>query len=410
VRALQGSSMTAQDAVQARHARERRGFALGALGVCIFALTLPMTRLAVGDASDPQLPPAFVTAGRAALAGLLSVAWLRTVGASRPAREHWRSLAICALGTVLGFPLFLALALRHVDAMHAAVVTGVLPLGTAVAAAVWLRQRASRGFWLCAVTGCALVLAFAALRGHGSLSVADGLLLLAVASASVGYVAGARVSAKLPAEQVICWVLVLSLPLTLPAMLATWPTDAGAVGCLATFMLVVGARRMTWERLRRAGLATLEISSMILLLVTASNLFGAVFSRLGSANFLAQMLTNLALPPMLMLVVILALIFVLGWPLEWVPIVLIVVPIALPIVTAAGIDLIWFCTLVAVTLQTAWLSPPVALSAYFLKGVVPQWDLKDIYAGMVQFMVLQLLAVGIVMLFPKLATWLPSVN
>jgi len=206
-----------------------RGFALGALGVVIFAMTLPMTRLAVGDASDPQLPPAFVTAGRAALAGLLSVAWLRTVGASRPARVHWRSLAICALGTVLGFPLFLALALRHVDAMHAAVVTGVLPLGTAVAAAVWLRQRASRGFWLCAVTGCALVLAFAALRGHGSLSVADGLLLLAVASASVGYVAGARVSAKLPAEQVICWVLVLSLPLTLPAMLATWPADAGAV-------------------------------------------------------------------------------------------------------------------------------------------------------------------------------------
>ena len=97
---------------------------------------------------------------------------------------------------------------------------------------------------------------------------------------------------------------------------------------------------------------------------------------------------------MLMLIVILALIFVLGWPLEWVPIVLIVVPIVLPIVQAAGIDLIWFCTLVAVTLQTAWLSPPVALSAYFLKGVVPQWELKDIYAGMVQFMILQLVGGG----------------
>ena len=149
---------------------------------------------------------------------------------------------------------------------------------------------------------------------------------------------------------------------------------------------------------------------MILLLVTSSNLFGSVFSRLGSADFLAQGLTSLALPPMMMLLVILALIFVLGWPLEWVPIVLIVVPIALPIVTAAGIDLLWFSTLVAVTLQTAWLSPPVALSAYFLKGVVPQWNLKDIYAGMVQFMVLQLLAVGILLMFPKLVTWLPSVN
>ena len=188
------------------------------------------------------------------------------------------------------------------------------------------------------------------------------------------------------------------------------PTDAGAVGCFATFMLVVGARRLNWTKLRNAGLATLEISSMILLLVTASNLFGSVFSRLGSADFLANMLTSLSLPPMLMLIVILALIFVLGWPLEWVPIVLIVVPIVLPIVQAAGIDLIWFCTLVAVTLQTAWLSPPVALSAYFLKGVVPQWEMRDIYAGMVQFMILQLVGVGLLLLFPKLATWLPSVN
>jgi drug/metabolite transporter (DMT)-like permease len=206
-----------------------RGFALGLLGVAIFALTLPMTRLAVGDADAPQLPPAFVTAGRAALAGLLSIAYLRAVGAMWPAREHWRALAVCAFGTVVGFPLFLALALRRVDAMHAAVVTGVLPLGTAVAAALLLRQRASIGFWACAMVGCALVLGFAALEGEGRLSAADGLLLLAVASASVGYVAGARVSARLPAQQVICWVLALSLPLTLPAMLWSWPANAGAV-------------------------------------------------------------------------------------------------------------------------------------------------------------------------------------
>lgn len=206
-----------------------RGFALGALGVVIFAMTLPMTRLAVGDASDPQLPPAFVTAGRAALAGLLSIAYLRWVRAAWPAREHWSALVVCALGTVLGFPLLLALALRHVEAMHAAVITGVLPLGTAVVAALWLRQRATAAFWACALLGCALVLAFATLQGPGGLSAADGLLLLAVASASVGYVAGAQVSARLPAEQVICWVLVLSLPITLPAMAATWPVEAGRV-------------------------------------------------------------------------------------------------------------------------------------------------------------------------------------
>jgi tripartite ATP-independent transporter DctM subunit len=186
------------------------------------------------------------------------------------------------------------------------------------------------------------------------------------------------------------------------------PTDAGAVGCAAVFILTVGSGRMTLAKIRKSALQALEVSSMILMLVVSSNLFGAVFSRLGSAEFLASLLTSLSLPPMMMLIVILLLIFILGWPLEWVPIVLIVLPIVLPIVQAAGIDLIWFCILVAVTLQTAWLSPPVALSAYFLKGVVPQWDLKDIYAGMVQFMVLQILAVGLLLMFPGMTTLLTS--
>ena len=91
------------------------------------------------------------------------------------------------------------------------------------------------------------------------------------------------------------------------------------------------------------------------------------------------------------------------------PIVLIVVPIMLPLVQKLGIDLVWFCTLVAVCLQTAWLSPPVALSAYFLKGVVPDWDLADIYAGMMQFMVLQVIGLLLLLAFPQLALWLPAV-
>ncbi len=204
-------------------------------------------------------------------------------------------------------------------------------------------------------------------------------------------------------------VVILSTLGVILAGIAT-PTDAGAVGCAAVFVLTLLTRRMSLARIRHAAYQTLEVSSMILMLVVASNLFGSVFSRLGSAEFLAGLLTSLQLPPTIMLIVILALIFVLGWPLEWVPIVLIVVPIVLPIVQAAGIDLIWFCTLVAMTLQTAWLSPPVALSAYFLKGVVPQWSLKDIYAGMVQFMLLQMVGVGLLLMFPKLATWLVSVN
>jgi TRAP-type mannitol/chloroaromatic compound transport system permease large subunit len=123
---------------------------------------------------------------------------------------------------------------------------------------------------------------------------------------------------------------------------------------------------------------------------------------------IAEWLVSLPFPPTIMLILILGLIFVLGWPLEWVPIVLIVVPIMLPLVTQLGVDLVWFCTLVAVCLQTAWLSPPVALSAYFLKGVVPEWDLKDIYAGMSQFMVLQLVGLALLLMFPQLALWLPA--
>jgi drug/metabolite transporter (DMT)-like permease len=176
------------------HRRETLGLWLGLLGVVIFSMTLPMTRLAVGAASDPQLPPLFVTAGRAAFAGLLSLVYLRLTGAPLVQRRHVPALLLSALGTVVGFPLLLSLALREVDAMHAAV-------------------------------GCAMVLAFAAWRGSGRLSHADGLLLLAVVATAVGYVSGARVAAELPGEQVICWVLVLSLPLTLPVALAAWPAQ-----------------------------------------------------------------------------------------------------------------------------------------------------------------------------------------
>jgi tripartite ATP-independent transporter DctM subunit len=187
------------------------------------------------------------------------------------------------------------------------------------------------------------------------------------------------------------------------------PTDAGAVGAFAVLLMTLAYRRMTWVKFRKAVYSTLLTSCMILLLVAASNYFGAVFSRLGSATLIAESLLRLDLPPTVMLLLILGIIFVLGWPLEWVPIVLIVVPIMLPLVQKLGIDLVWFCTLVAVCLQTAWLSPPVALSAYFLKGVVPDWDLSDIYAGMMQFMVLQIVGLLLLLAFPQLALWLPAV-
>jgi len=129
---------------------------------------------------------------------------------------------------------------------------------------------------------------------------------------------------------------------------------------------------------------------------------------------LTEVLLSFDMSSWAMLFFILALIFVLGWPLEWVPIVLIIVPILLPVVETLDFGLsqadllIWFAILVAVNLQTAWLSPPVALSAYFLKGVVPEWDLKDIYLGMMQFMVIQLIGLALIIFFPQIAPWLPD--
>jgi drug/metabolite transporter (DMT)-like permease len=205
---------------------ETRGLWLGFVGVLVFGLTTPMTKLAVGPAEAAQLSPAFVTAGRAAVAGLLALLWLGRRGAlKRPPVDQWRALALAAAGNIVIWPLCLAIAVREVQAVHAAVVTGVLPLATAAVAALALRQRASAGFWLCALLGCALVLGYAAVQGGGSWVAADGWLLLAVLGASIGYVYGARVSATLAPEEVIGWVLVGALPLTLPA--ALWAAFGG---------------------------------------------------------------------------------------------------------------------------------------------------------------------------------------
>lgn len=215
-----------------------RGWLLGALGVLAFAFTIPMTRLAGGDASAPQLPPVFVAVGRAAVAGLLALAWLLASGAPRPRPVQWRVLALAAIGVVFGFPLCIGLAVRHVDAAHASVVTGVLPIATAAMGAWWLRQRASLAFWLCAVLGTGLVLGFAAWKGGSSLQPADALLTGAVLFGGFGYVQCARLFSgndaalgqPMAPAHVISWVLVLALPLTLSlsAFLVgtAWPAHA----------------------------------------------------------------------------------------------------------------------------------------------------------------------------------------
>jgi TRAP-type mannitol/chloroaromatic compound transport system permease large subunit len=195
------------------------------------------------------------------------------------------------------------------------------------------------------------------------------------------------------------------------AGLAT-PTEGAAMGAVGAIFLTLAYRKLTFKSFREALLKTLEITTLIMILVCASNFFGSVFSRLGTPTMITEYLMVLDLPPMVLLLMIMTLIFLLAWPLEWVPIVLIIIPILLPLVVQIldqlGLPMLWFAILVAVNLQTAWLSPPVALSAYFLKGVVPEWDLADIYKGMFQFMMIQVVGLAVIIIFPKIVLWLPT--
>ena len=187
------------------------------------------------------------------------------------------------------------------------------------------------------------------------------------------------------------------------------PTEAAGCGAVGSLLLALAYKKLTLPKLQEALVKTLEISALIMVLVAASNFFGSVFSRLGTPMVLTEFLLQLEMNRYIILGIVLAMIFLLGWPLEWVPIVLIIIPIILPLIEELGFNLTWFAILVAVNLQTAWLSPPVALSAYFLKGVVPEWDLKDIYVGMMQFMVLQVIGLILIVIFPQIALWLPTV-
>ncbi len=220
---------------------QRRGLWLGLLGVFIFALTLPMTRLATGTPEAPQLPGLFIATGRAVLAAVFSALFLLVVRAPLPQRSDWWPLGLVALGVVFGFPICTSIAMRHVEAVHASVIVGVLPLATAAVGAALQRQRPSAGFWLCACACTALVVAFAVLRsGSAGLSLhpADALLLLGMLCAAVGYAYGARLAQHLPAEQVICWALLLSLPLTLPLTWWSWPPAPVSVAAWGGFAYV----------------------------------------------------------------------------------------------------------------------------------------------------------------------------
>lgn len=193
---------------------ETRGMLLGMAGVAIFSLTLPFTRMAVAE-----LDPAFVALGRALGAAVLAAAWLAFKRVPLPPRAALWPLALVAAGCIVGFPLLTSIALRTLPASHGALLVGVLPLMTALYAALRGYERPSAGFWLMALLGSGLVVAFALAQGGGSLHLADLLVFGAVAAAAVGYAEGGRLSRSMGGQEVICWALVLSAPAVLALLL-----------------------------------------------------------------------------------------------------------------------------------------------------------------------------------------------
>jgi len=201
------------------------GWINGLLGVLIFSGSLPATRVAVLD-----LDPLFLTVARAAIAGLLGAAMLLALRPRRPERADLGPVVVVALGVVVGFPLLTALALRYVTSAHAIVFVGLLPIATAVFGVLRGGERPRPAFWAFSVLGAAIVGGYALRQGGEASPLGDGLMLAAILACGLGYAEGARLSRRLGGWQVISWALLLSLPLSLPASLLTWPASWAGVG------------------------------------------------------------------------------------------------------------------------------------------------------------------------------------
>ncbi|MCL9799674.1 DMT family transporter [Pseudomonas sp. AKS31] len=233
------------------------GWINGFIGVVIFSGSLPATRLAV-----LEFDPVFLTVVRAAIAGVLAVALLWLFRERRPARNQWLSLLIVAMGVVLGFPLLTALALQHVTSAHSIVFVGLLPLATAIFAVLRGGERPRPVFWIFSMLGSALVVGFALAQGLTASPTGDLLMLAAILACGLGYAEGAKLSRTLGGWQVICWALVLALPLM--AVLSLWLAPASfstvslsawlCLGYVSLFSMLIGF--VFWYRgLAQGGIA-----------------------------------------------------------------------------------------------------------------------------------------------------------
>ncbi len=200
--------------------REHLGLWLGFIGVAVFGGTLPATRIAVS-----VIDPVALTALRTAIAGLCSLVLLIALHRPLPPRRLWPQLSVAMLGVCILFPFLMALAVQTVDASHGGVVMGILPIATAIVAVLITHERPKPLFWIASLAGAALVVAFALRQGGGTLASGDLLLFAAVAAAAIGYAFSGRLTAEMPGWEVISWVLVMALPVSLPATALTLPTD-----------------------------------------------------------------------------------------------------------------------------------------------------------------------------------------
>jgi len=199
---------------------ELKGLFLGFIAVFVFGLTLPVTRFI-----SPHFDPIFIGLGRAVLAALFATAFLAFYKSRLPSFEQSKLLFVVALGVVIGFPVLSAVAMQSLPAWHGGVVLGVLPLATAAASWVVSDERPSIGFWVIGSLGSMLVIAYSLLQGGGRFLLGDLALFLAVVSAAFGYAIGGKLSKELGGWQVICWALIIALPITLIPAIYYAPTD-----------------------------------------------------------------------------------------------------------------------------------------------------------------------------------------
>jgi len=188
------------------------------------------------------------------------------------------------------------------------------------------------------------------------------------------------------------------------------PTEAAAVGALGALVLAAIYRALTWDRLREAVFLTARTSAMVCFLFIGSWNFASVFSYLGGERVIEELFLGMNLNTVTFLILTQFIIFLLGWPLEWSEIIIIFVPIFLPLLPHFNVDPLFFGILVALNLQTSFLTPPMAMSAYYLKGIAPpQVQLAQIFGGCMPFLSMVFVSMVLVYVFPQIAMWLPAV-